>query len=359
MKVAISCDTLVKRQYITTIIEALLSIDEQAEIYTLLHKKKGILGPIEMRKIHSSFLSSMHGELEQEDVMDAFWSKSFLIPSAAKKLVIPCHYDVVINISSGLSHAIKRCEGIYQITYLLEDSLWARKPKSLIEKMFASYLKSWSKKALAQADELWLPYEREMSHPNTSVLTPFIKLEDYPLFSATQTKFYPKDFITLDAPSFTLKRAEEMIEMLRRMQLKYCFVGACDHLLSLKESDSDKRFFGDRCSGELAPLLAASRAHFTHKLTGFPQMAIQSLSVGVPVIMIKGSESAQFIKDECLFLLRRIKDIKGFWDDFLEVPRETCHNYAKKYHELKFKSQVKRRLDKVPLNDCQTEEQHA
>ena len=46
MKIAISCDSLVKRSFVTSIVEVALALYEDADIYTLVHKAKGILGPV-------------------------------------------------------------------------------------------------------------------------------------------------------------------------------------------------------------------------------------------------------------------------------------------------------------------------
>jgi hypothetical protein len=354
VKIAISCDSLVSRRYVTSIVEAVLSIYEDADIYTLIHKRKGILGPIEMRKIHSSYLTSVHQEIKDgHEFEEAFWRKCFLVPSAAHKLVIPCHYDVVINISSGLSHAIKKCHGVYQITYLLESLVRARSPRSWLEKIFHLYLDSWSKRQLKRADELWLPFSAEVIHANQKTLAPFIKLEDFPLFKEQQTKFFPKDFLTLDAPSMTLLQARDVVESLRRLEIKYCFIGEDAHLEELKENQgvagADRRFFGNRCSGELAPMLAASRAHLTYKMTGFPDMAIQSLSVGVPAICLKGSDVNNFVKDDLRLTIRRLKDIKEAWQKLGDIAPIECHSFAKRYHEIKFKAEIRRRVERLNL----------
>lgn len=353
MKVAISCDTLLERTYVTSVIEAVLTVYEDAEIYTLAHKEGEILGPIELRKIHSSFLSSVIKD--KDDNKEAFWKKSYLLPTASKKLTVPCNIDVLINISSGLSHSISKCEGVYQITYLIEDQVTSRVPKTFIEKLFKSYISSWSIKSLQKADEIWLPVESklltklESNHPKVKVLPPFIKLEDFPLFPEAQHKLFPRDFITVDAESYNENEAKQLMNVLDKEGIKYRFIGQDSHLSGLKNSDEDKRFFGKRCNGELAPMLAASRGHLTNQKNGFPHNAIESLSAGVPVLFMNEGTSQSFVKNEIKFMINKPLEIKKLWDKLPEVDRKSCHVFAKKFHEIKFKSEVKRRIDRLSI----------
>ena len=164
---------------------------------------------------------------------------------------------------------------------------------------------------LAQADELWIASDEGPNHPKRSTLMPFIKLEDYPLFPAGAMKHFPKDFLTLDAPSFSYEQALELTQMLHRADLKFTFVGEDDHLSELKSGELGKRFFGNRCSGELAPMLAASYAHLSYSMTGFPVMAMQSLSVGVPAIFLKGSESSNFIASDLMMCVQSVDELSG------------------------------------------------
>jgi len=341
MKVVVTCDQLLQRRYATSVVEAVLSLFEDADIYTLAHDPRGVLGPTALRKVNSSFLSSVIKD--NEDKVEAWWSKSFLFPSASKKLIIPCSVDLIINISSGLSHAFEKCSGVYQITYVLEDALEERRPASFFEKIFKSYLLSWSKKKMMNANCVWYPYDSS----DSKALMPFIKGEDFPLFPEAQHKLFPHDFLTIDAESLSLKQAMSLCATLDRDGLKYRFIGNDQHLQKIKKGDDDKRFFGERCSGELAPLMAASRAHLSWKSSLFPSKALQSLSCGMPVIVANHSPNHHFFKDELVKKINNFSDIASIWSELCLVDRNECHVYAKRFHEIKFKAEVKRRVDKI------------
>ena len=96
-------------------------------------------------------------------------------------------------------------------------------------------------------------------------------------------------------------------------------------------------------------MLAASRGHLTNQKDGFPNKAIESLSAGVPVIFMSQGTSESFIKDDIKFNLKNISEIKDLWDKLPEVDRNGCHIFAKKFHEIKFRSEVKRRVERLSL----------
>ena len=125
MKIAISCDHVIERNQALAIVEMVGAVYEDAEIFTIVHKPGSVLGPIEQRKIRSTYLS--HKVKDK----DHFYRCGFLVPSAAKNLHIPCNFDLVVNISSGLSQGIQTCEGTKVLTYFLPFESDEREKKNL------------------------------------------------------------------------------------------------------------------------------------------------------------------------------------------------------------------------------------
>jgi len=236
MKVAVSCDSIVSRDYTVSVVESVLALYEDAELYTVVHKEGGVLGPIEQRRIQSTYLSSLvkddHAGGEQ------WWKKSHLIPGACKNLHIPCSVDVLINISSGFSQGFSRCDGVYQITYLLENSFLSRKKRSWKERLFSGFVENWANKAILKSDELWVSNVSELEywqklHPKVSLMSPFFKSSDFPLFPKATRKSLGGNFLCFDAPSFELNEALRVIEKCEAENIKYKFTGRDEHLLDL------------------------------------------------------------------------------------------------------------------------------
>ncbi|GAB4011761.1 MAG: hypothetical protein Fur0010_06710 [Bdellovibrio sp.] len=289
-KVVLTCDQLIVRNWSTAIFECFLEYFEFAEIYTLVHQPKKVLGPTELRRIHASYLSRMVNSIE-----DLFkWS--MLIPGAAGGLPITCTADTIINISSGLSHGIKKCKNSKQITYLIDELPWRQEVSFLRDRLFRARLKKWSLDQLSQVEELWVTnstaadfYSKYVKH--VEVLPPFFKNYEYPLFPSSQREKFPHDFVTIEATDLPLNRARELIEMLQHQNIKFKFVGFDDHLSTLKNGSDDERFYGPRCAGEMAPMLAASTALIDVSDAPFPENALATLSTGRPVLTLGKNHS--------------------------------------------------------------------
>lgn len=353
MKVVVSCDALVSRNSTIEVIENILQLYEEAELYTIVHHQGEILGPIEQRRIQSTYLSNMIKE--PLPFGDEWWKRAMLIPGACKNLTIPCSVDLLINISSGFSQGFARCEGVYQITYLAENKFLERKPKFWRERIFRAYLENWALKSMKQADELWVTHEKSREfwsdkHPNVKVMSPFFKATDFPLFPEATRKAFPKDFFCLDAESLNQDQAEKLVKSLQADNLKFKFVGNDGHLSALKEKLGDSTFFGWRCAGELAPILAACRGFLSFQNVGFPVRAVEALSTGTPVWMPKESEGHSFLDGEgVLGKEESISDLPGIFEKMADFDPKKVHGQTNKFHEIKFRSELKRRVDKLEL----------
>ncbi len=349
MKVAVTCDVLIDRTATISVVESVLEIFEEAEIFTIVHHAGKILGPIEQRKIHSTYLTNVI--TEERPFSDQFWKKAMLVPGACRNLFIPCSFDLIINLSSGFSQGIAKCDKTKQITYLIENVFNQRKPKFLREKIFRGYVESWAQKKLKQADELWVLNDKEKEfwskkHDNVSVMSPFFKATDFPLFPEATRKAFPNDFLCIDAESFNTEQAKSFMAKAKKEGIKYKFFGQDEHLKVLKEQDD--AFYGVRCSGELAPLLAASRGMISQQRMGFPTKALECLSTGTPVWLPPESEAHDFISGPGVLKndldLSEEGSLRNIYDSMQNFDPKKIHGQVNKYHDIKFKAELKRRL---------------
>jgi hypothetical protein len=352
MNIAISCDSIMARDYTTSVVESVLSLYERAEIYTIVHKAGKVLGPIEQRRIQSTYLSTLIND--EFPSGEEWWKKSYLIPGACRNLTVPCNVDVLVNITSGFSQGFERCEGVYQVSYLLENTFNTRKKKSLREKLFSGFVEHWAIKQLKKADELWVTNSAELEfwknhHDNVSIMAPFFKASDYPIFPAAIRKTFPGDFFCFDAATFNEEQATRMIEKCKSLQLKFKFVGRDEHLPSSLKDKEQENFFGERCSGELAPLLAASRGFISLHESGFPSRVLSALSTGTPVSFQTNSEISAYFEDkEGIFRFDSFSDLldklPSFYSSMLGIDPVGLHNQTNKYHDLKFRGEFTRRM---------------
>ena len=327
MKIALSIDELIERDHAIEIFELLCSLYEGAKIFTFVHSKGGIIGPIEMRKISSTYLSL---KIKNKK---GFKKLSFLAPFAG--LQIPCGFDLVINLSRGLSHGINRCGTTRQVTYLYD--LASLDKTTLSGKIFYSYLKKWSLEKLNSCDELILSSDsmgKKLGIKNAKAIHPFVKVED---FSIINSSYFKHDFFVISTEGLSLKKAKEVSIFLNEHKIRYCFVGPDD---LLKKDFDSSILMGEKCNGELAPLLASAKGLIHLGENVFPKNAISSLLVGRPVYSLDSEYNREFL-DKGIFF----SDFSQLLKDYTFDPQNLRASVLK-FHPMGFKGQFLKILEK-------------
>lgn len=358
MKIAITCDTLIERNHYTEIIEDICDLFPEAKIYCFVHKEGKILGHIEQRKITSTYLSrKLRSDSE-------FYSLSFQLPGLAKKIFISCEYDLIVNISNGFSQGFSKCKQTKQITYLYNLNYESKLRQTFLQKIFYSFVSSWALNSLKQADLVIASTQdifKKVSaiHQNVELLDPPFKLSDYALFPKNM---FAHKFFAIESDQISVTQARQLVQWFTKWGHPILFIGNDDHLTDLKKELGDKMFFGQKCSGEHAPVLASSKALVCFMTSGFPKMALATLATGRPVISnyetqkwINGTGSyfANFDEDS----LKAMVDEVINNEEHLEGSRIRSH--VQKYNESKFKVKIKSNVERllsvgsVVDHDCQ------
>lgn len=349
MKIVITCDQLVEKDRCHEIVELLCGLYEDAEIYTLAHQKGKVLGHIELRKIHSSFLS--HKVNSKKDL----GKYSFLIPSAAKGLFIPCSVDLIINITTGFSHGIKKCENTKLISYVysLED-----KPEKqpLFSRMFNGYLAKWSTKNLEDSD-LILASSPSISkkltalypHKKIKVLTPFFQVDDYPLIPSS---YWKHDFILVSTEGINNSVAKKVYDLLMKMNIRFQFLGNDRRLSEFKNSltkeERGRRFLGYKCAGDAAPLLASCLTVVDLSENKFPFLALEGLSTGRPCIVRDTTDNRFYLKGKGVNFLspyweRELTNcVRLVFETKSEIDSKKLRSMVVGFHPMKFKGEIHR-----------------
>ena len=349
MKIALSCDDLLIRDHYTEVVETLGLVYEDSTIYTLVHKEKAMLGTVELRKIRSTYLS--HKIKDREHLA----RNSFLIPNAASNLFIPCSVDLIINISNGMSQGIRKCENTKLITYFYDHYYLNRKKPVLREKLFKSYVRKWSHAALCMSDEIWVPNENAKLYIESffdgvvRVIAPPFNISDYPLTPKDGKEF---NYFAINAKGMDEECAALVLDFLTQYDMKFVFFGEDDHLENVKVGGEDPRFLGAKCSGEIAPMLGNARAVIDMSETAFPEDALKALSSGRPVILKDGENYKSYLGDYGILwtdatadsIINAIKDMNNLYHTY---DRKKLYNIATNFHDIKFKSEVKRRADQI------------
>jgi len=357
-KVAITCDHLLVRNHYTEIIEVLCEIFPEAPIYTFAHKKGAILGRIEQRKIHSTYLS------HKVNTIDEFYAHSSKLPLLAKHHFVSCQYDYIINVSAGLSQGFKKCESTKQITYLYDFGFEGKVKKSLMQKLAHPWFLNYAITSFKNADTLYVARENlkqdlieVLKREDVSVMYPPFKLSDYSLFPKAM---FPHHFLLIDVEDLNRDEASLVMDFLQSHHLKFQFIGPDSHLEALKQLEMEKSeprkdlFFGERCSGEHAPVLAASKIYINFKGRAFPKLAFATLAVGRPV-MIESCHASWF-KGDGVFYFDQNKSMLDKCHQLIDLMQSTSldedsfdgqklRSQVQFYHETKFKKSMEALLN--------------
>ena len=338
MKVVVSCDAIVDRDYYLEIVEAVLDVlGDQTELYTLVHNQGRVVGPIEQRKIHSSFLTNT------TKTWNELLENNYLVPSACKNLYISCENDLVINISRGFSHGLKKCEKSKQITFVVDDINAKPRKRTIKEKVFGMFVRNFQKKLLTQADELWvstLDIIPRSYRSKARVVHPPVRLTDYKILPESMQSL---DYILINAESLDIEKARSIRDNFINAKIKFKFVGKDDHLKDLKD-ENPQYFFGSRCGGEMGSLLAGCLYLIDFDSDVLPIWALRTMATGRPVFSF-GNKFMDFKEgffhapDE---VLTRISPTPHF-------DKSDVRGAALEFEQLRFKSFLKKRLKDLTI----------
>lgn len=344
MKVGIGCDHILERDRSIEVVEALCAIFPDAEIYTLAHRPKQVLGPLERKKIHSTFLSHKVSNLEELE------KYAYMIPSAAKNLHITCNLDLFIDVSSGMSHGLKTCEQVRRVSYLLDKKDRFSK-KGLIGRFFNSYVNNWKRKNLLDERTLWvetphLEMNLKAMGKEPKILRPFVKVED---FKVIKSAGFKHSAFLINALPLNEELALVIIENLQKDNHIFKFIGVDDHLASLKEKLGESSFFGEKCHGELAPLMSSAAGLIDFDTHPYSPFTLECLASGRPVL--KNSKDVLLEELEGLVPFNEMEELfsklpslsNEAWTD----KSDDLRRGVVKFNESRFKTQVKKFLERT------------
>lgn len=345
MKVAITCDYLLGRSHYTEIIESLCEVFPEAVIYCFAHKQGAILGHIEQRSIKSTFLSNV---VETEEDFYKHYNK---LPSLAKNLFVSCEYDLIINVSKGFSQGFSKCKKTKLISYIYDLDIDKKFKKTISQKLFSPFVKSWITDSIAKCDLVLASREdlvlqlKKLNIQSELMPAPF-RVSDYALFPKEMFKHH---FYLIESKGLNPEEAQLVAQWMKEWNYEFQFIGLDEHLESIKTQYSSQTFFGNRCSGEHAPVMAASRTLISFNKEDFPALSLGALATGRPIIIDEaltkwvkgyGIESVKGLNKDSL----KVAIDRLIPDSELEPKKVRAH--IMDYHDIKFKSGMKRILEK-------------
>lgn len=346
MKTAIAIDSLLLRDDSIFLLEMVLNLFPNSEIYTIAHKQGGILGPIETRPIVSSFLT--HKVKDVSDLKKNFW----LLPSAVKGIPLHPSIEKVIVLSRGYIHGLNLPSHVEKLLYILDWGLIDQN-KLGWQRLFAPYVNDWREKTLRQYPKIAVSSEtlkKNLELPNAEVIYPTYRTEEYPFvrdedhnFMFTHHLLYTHD---LSVEEFrTVARA--LLEKGETVRV----LGPDAHLESVKKEFPKIEFAGDHCEATSALYSHQAKAVWDFSHNFFPSKAFGAYATGRPAVVRDTALQREFLTEGAYFL----KDFSaGSVEAIREeierthagVDRKVLRRLGLKWNERLFKSRMVKFLNK-------------
>jgi len=346
MKTAIAIDSLLLRDDSIFLLEMVLNLFPNSEIYSIAHKKGGILGQIETRPIVSSFLT--HKAKDITVFKKNFW----ILPSAVKAIPLHPSIEKVIVLSRGYIHGLKLPDHVEKFLYIMD---WDMIDQSELgwQKLFAPYVNDWREKALTKYPRIAVSSEflkNKLELPNAEVIAPTYRTEEYPFvrdedhnFMFTHQLIYTQGLSAVDFRSI-VKVFLDKGEMVR-------VLGPDSHLEAVKKEFPQIEFAGDHCEATSALYSHQAKAIWDFSTGFFPSKSFGAFATGRPVVVRDGGVQREFLTQGAYFLSdfseNKIKEALEFVEaGYMSQDRKVLRRLGLKWNERLFKSRMVKFLDK-------------
>lgn len=340
MKTALVIDSLLLRDDSIFLLELVLNLFPDSEIYTMAHKQGGILGSIETRSIVSSFLT--HKAKDATVFRKNFW----IIPSAVKAIPLHSSIEKVIVLSRGFIHGLNIPDHVIRHLYILDWNLVDQTHLGW-QRMFAPYVNDWREKSLTKYRHIAVTSKTlaaNLDLPNAEIIEPTYRTEEYPFvrdedhnFLFTHHLLYTQG---LEVGEFrTLaKKLLDKNELIR-------VLGPDAHLAEIKKEFPQIEFAGDHC--EATSALYSHQAKVIWDLSNgyFPSKAFGALATGRPVVVRDTTLNREYLIQGAYFL-PALDDVslentyKEADASYMGVDRKVLRRLGLKWNERLFKTRM-------------------
>ncbi len=345
MKTAIAVDSLLLRDEATFMVELVLNLFPNSELYTIVHRQGAILGSIERRPIVSSFLT--HRSKGPDPLRKSLW----LLPSAVKGIPLHPSIEKVIVISRGHIHGLTLPAHVERLLYVLEWDLVNQSGLGL-QRLFCPYVNDWRERGLQKYPKIAVSSEAlrtRLELPNAEVIVPTYRTEEYPFirdedhnFSFTHHLIHTQglsvaDFQTLAA---VLLSKNETVRVL----------GPDSHLAAVKAQFPALEFGGDHCEATSALYSHQAKAIWDLSTTFFPARAFGALATGRPAVVRDVPVNRELLTVGAHFLKElsssAIEEMHlRIEESYLSEDRKILRRAGLKWNERLFKSRMSKFLD--------------
>jgi hypothetical protein len=346
MKIAIAIDSLLLRDDSIFLLEMVLNLFPNSEIYTIAHKQGGILGPVESHPIVSSFLT--HKAKDSTVFKKNFW----ILPSAVKAIPIHASIEKVIVLSRGYIHGLNFPPHVEKYLYIMDWDFVEQKNLGW-QKLFSAYVNDWREKALQKYQSIAISSEtlkERLELPNAEVITPTYRTEEYPFVRDEDHNF---DFThhLVHTQGLSINEFRTIAKVLTAKNETIRVLGPDAHLNDLRKEFPLIDFAGDHCEATTALYSHQAKVIWDMSETFFPSKAFGAYATGRPVIARDNKINREFLTSGSFFLQDTSEaSISAIYDSvessFAGFDRKVLRRQGLKPNERIFKSRMAKFLNK-------------
>lgn len=346
MKTALVIDSLLFRDDSIFLLEMVLNLFPNSEIYTLAHKQGSILGTIETRPIVSSFLT--HRAKDDSVFAKNFW----IMPSAVKAVPLHPSIEKVVILSRGYVHGLSLPDHVERLLYIVEWDLVDQSKLSFWQRLFAPYVNDWREKALTKFPKIAVSSEALKSRlelPNADVIQPTYRTEEFPFVRDEDHNFVFTHHLVY-TQGLTKEEFRTIVKVLDQKGETVRVLGPDEHLSDVKKEFPKVEYGGDHCEATNALYSHQAKVVWDMSVGFFPAKAFGAFATGRPAVVRDEAVQREYLTQGAYFVkniseeeISKIHaEIEGSYQSF---DRKVLRRFGLKWNERLFKSRMVKFLD--------------
>lgn len=275
------------------VLEAIIDLFPEAELFTLIYDEGKLSPKIAGLKRHTSWLQNIPGAIERY--------RHFLpmMPAAIESFDLT-GFDLVISSSHCVAKGIRKAPGAVHVSYVhapmryiwdrYDDYFGPGKSSAMVRlaaRTIRGRLQKWDRRASSEkrvdalvANSKFIASQIERAYGRkASVVYPFADLKRF-----TQPRKAGSDYLMVGAFA-PYKRVDLAIEAFNRMKLPLKIVGSGQDEKKLREMAGPTiEFLGSQTNEQIAHLFATCKAFIFPGLEDFGITPVEAMAAGAPVI---------------------------------------------------------------------------
>ncbi len=353
MKVAILHDYLNQYGGAEKVLETLLEIFPQADIYTLFYENRKELSIFKKNIKQTSFLDFPLSRKKHKFFIPLF-------PTASNNLKILDNYDLIISDSAGYSKGFNVPKNTFHLSYIHTPLRYAWEFKNYFKNRilkilgipFAKYLKNWDLKSSKNPHKILVPSnfikEKVLNFYKRDSETIYPPVEWKEINTIAQKNKNPENFYLAAGRLIGYKRFDLIIEAFKELGYPLKIVGSgreAKNLKNLAGNAKNIEFLGFIPKKNLYELYSKTKGFIFPQEEDFGLVAAEAQSAGAPIIGLKSGGLMEIIKDgeTGIFFEKQninslIEAVKKF--ENIKFDRQKISESAKKFDKEIFKKQI-------------------